>query len=247
MKKKNSYKRNYNKTENDPIFNTMIYQIIIVAIMIAFLIYAKQSPFKLFNDFVANVKDYATVSIDKNVFTDYYENIKAKINKIFSEEDETLNGRGGKPNKINNKVDIPNTSTLSPIIVSVPVSSPVNGRITSNYGVRIHPITNENDFHTGIDIAAKENTSILSVLDGTVIDIGFSNFYGNYITIKHCRGFVSTYCHCNKILAKVGANIKQGERIALVGSTGISTGPHLHFEIKYNGITYDPMWVLKEK
>ena len=138
-----------------------------------------------------------------------------------------------------------NTS-FAPIKVTSPAMVPVeNGRYTSYFGYRINPITEEFSFHTGLDIAATEETKIRAVYNGKVTKIGEDSRAGKYIFITHDDGFVTFYCHCSKILAEVGANIRQGETIARVGSTGWSTGPHLHFEVRKDNIRYNPIYILE--
>ena len=121
---------------------------------------------------------------------------------------------------------------------------PVSGRVTSFYGFRIHPLTAADDFHRGLDIAAPSGAGIHTPLPGRVAEIGESAIYGNYVTLDHGNGCQTTYCHCAEIIAEQGANLRKGELIARVGSTGISTGPHLHFEVQKNGVYFNPAWVV---
>ena len=122
------------------------------------------------------------------------------------------------------------------------IVAPVNStRYTSKFGYRINPITNVNAFHTGLDIAAPIGTKIRAAYNGTVLKTGEDSHSGKYIFLNHADGLETFYCHCSEILAKDGAKIRQGETIALVGSTGWSTGPHLHFEIHKNGKRLDPL------
>lgn len=134
----------------------------------------------------------------------------------------------------------PEGTTLTPMVLSAPMAHPLAGRLTSPFGFREHPITGEEDFHTGIDLAAPLGTPILSVYPGVVVETGESKVYGNYILIDH-GGVMTRYCHCERILARVGMNLRQGERVATVGSTGMSTGPHLHLELRVDGKAADPM------
>lgn len=121
---------------------------------------------------------------------------------------------------------------------------PVDGSVTSEYSYRIHPITGDYKLHSGIDIAANTGDNIYSVLDGVVseIDRKCKTTYGKYIVIKHSTGTSTLYGHCSKIIAKTGESVKKGQVIAKVGSTGNSTGPHLHFEVKVNGEKLNPRW-----
>ena len=96
------------------------------------------------------------------------------------------------------------------------------------------------DNHTGIDLAANTGTAILAADGGTVTVASYSGNYGYVVYIDHGNGYVTRYAHCSKLLVKVGQKVAQGEKIALVGSTGKSTGPHLHFEVRYNGTAKNP-------
>ncbi|MBQ7861329.1 MAG: M23 family metallopeptidase [Clostridia bacterium] len=120
--------------------------------------------------------------------------------------------------------------------------SPVEeGRYTSYFGERTDPISEGYDYHKGLDIGADEGDRIRAVYDGTVTSVGEDSRSGNYIFLEHKNGYVTFYCHCSEIIAQEGAVIRQGETIALVGSTGYSTGPHLHFEVRKNGESIDPL------
>lgn len=115
------------------------------------------------------------------------------------------------------------------------------GRFTSYFGERTDPLSSEEDYHGGVDIGADEGDRIRAVYDGIVSCVGYDDISGNYIFLSHKNGYETFYCHCSEIIADEGAVIRQGETIALVGSTGYSTGPHLHFEIRFNGESIDPM------
>jgi len=142
-------------------------------------------------------------------------------------------------------IKAPKNASFAPIIVSDYITLPVNGYISSAFGFRNHPVTNEPDFHTGIDIAAPKYSPIYAALSGKVIKVASSQINGNYIEIEHSQGFTTLYCHCDSIIAKQGAKIKKGERIAKVGNTGITSGYHLHFEVRVNSVSYNPLWVVK--
>lgn len=114
-------------------------------------------------------------------------------------------------------------------------AQPVCGVLTSSFGSR------RGRRHTGIDIGADSGTEILAAAGGTVTFSGQMSGYGNYIIIDHGNGVETAYGHCSKLLAEKGENVRRGDKIALVGSTGNSTGPHLHFEIKINGEFVDPL------
>lgn len=114
-------------------------------------------------------------------------------------------------------------------------------RITSPFGMRLHPTLKVNKMHTGIDIGAASGTNILAANSGKVITAGWNNSYGYMIMIDHGGGIVTLYAHSSALLVSKGDIVNRGQVIALVGSTGRSTGPHLHFEVRVNGEYKNPM------
>jgi len=119
------------------------------------------------------------------------------------------------------------------------------GRLASRYGYRVHPIFKTRRLHSGVDLAAPRNTPIYAAGDGVVERAQWVSGYGRYVELKHVNGFETAYGHMNKIAdgMKPGTRVRQGQIIGYVGSTGNSTGNHLHFEIKINGNTVDPLSV----
>ncbi len=113
--------------------------------------------------------------------------------------------------------------------------------ITSPYGMRVHPITGSQRVHTGIDIGAPSNASVVAANDGIVIFAGWNGGYGQCIIIDHGGGIATLYAHNNRLLVRVDQEVKRGQEIAKVGSTGLSTGPHLHFEVREKGVHVNPM------
>lgn len=119
---------------------------------------------------------------------------------------------------------------------------PSSYRITSSFGMRKHPILRKNKMHIGVDIGADKGASIVAANSGTVIMAHYDkNGYGNMVVIDHGGGITTLYAHASKLLVKVGDKVKSGQTIAKVGSTGLSTGNHLHFEVRVNGEPKDPM------
>ena len=114
--------------------------------------------------------------------------------------------------------------------------------ITSSYGYRLHPIQGIYKYHAGIDIGnAGYGAPVLAAADGVVVYAGIMSGYGNCVMISHGNNIVTLYGHGQTILTEVGKEVKQGEVIMAVGSTGISTGPHLHFEVRVEGKAVDPL------
>ncbi|MEW6556249.1 MAG: M23 family metallopeptidase [Elusimicrobiota bacterium] len=129
---------------------------------------------------------------------------------------------------------------------ATPCIWPVYGRITSGFGPRIHPVKKYREIHLAIDIAAERGTPIKAPADGKVILVDWQPGYGKLIVLNHNYGFMTRYGHCYKILVKQGQKVKRGQTIALVGSTGIATAPHLHYEVWKNGIAVNPKRYLTE-
>lgn len=138
----------------------------------------------------------------------------------------------------------PKNVSLGPYLLTVAPIWPVNGRVSSGFGYRDDPFTGKLAFHTGLDIAAAEGTSIRAALPGTVETSAVSDSYGNYLVIRDGEGVATLYAHCETLLVKAGDTVKQGDEIARVGTTGESTGYHLHFEIRVGGVEVDPAWAL---
>ncbi|MFM9874699.1 MAG: murein hydrolase activator EnvC family protein [Fimbriimonadaceae bacterium] len=129
---------------------------------------------------------------------------------------------------------------------SVPIFSgrfirPVSGRMSSGFGYRIHPISGTRKLHTGVDLASPSGTTIRAAGSGKVITASYIRGYGNTIVIDHGGGISTLYGHCSRLFASVGQSVKTGDKIAAVGSTGNSTGPHLHFEVRVNGKPVNPL------
>ena len=123
---------------------------------------------------------------------------------------------------------------------------PVKANISSGYGYRVHPILKNRHFHGGIDIAAAEGTPVKAAASGKVISVGNRGNYGLAVVIEHSGGITTWYGHNSKLLVRLGDNVKQGQTIALVGRTGLATGPHLDFRIKIGDQTVDPLeWLPK--
>lgn len=123
-------------------------------------------------------------------------------------------------------------------------ASPLKGVITSRFGYRDHPIIEDASFHTGLDIAAKSGTAIKAFADGKVIEAGKNATYGNYLLIEHKDGIRSFYGHNSRLNVKKGQSVSLGQKVAEVGTTGMSTGPHLHFEIRKGTVRLDPSYYI---
>ncbi|HYE28109.1 MAG TPA: M23 family metallopeptidase, partial [Allosphingosinicella sp.] len=117
---------------------------------------------------------------------------------------------------------------------------PVPGRVSSNFGLRLHPILGYTRMHKGVDFRAGYGTPILAATDGRVVAAGRAGGYGNQVRLAHAGGLVTTYSHMSRIVAQAGERVRQGEVIGYVGSTGLATGPHLHYELLKDGVPVNP-------
>jgi murein DD-endopeptidase MepM/ murein hydrolase activator NlpD len=120
---------------------------------------------------------------------------------------------------------------------------PVAGRITSGFGYRIHPILRFARLHRGIDFGAGTGTPIVAAADGQVSAAGWAGGYGRQVRIAHADGIATSYSHMSQIVAEPGAHVRRGQLIGYVGSSGLSTGPHLHYEVHRYGQAVNPMSV----
>lgn len=129
---------------------------------------------------------------------------------------------------------------------AIPSLAPVSaGWHSSNYGWRIDPFTGKQAFHEGVDFMAEVGSPIVAAASGVVVYSAYHPQYGNMVEIDHGNGLVSRYAHASALLVKAGDAVLKGQRIGLVGSTGRSTGPHLHFEVRQNGAPLNPERFLK--
>lgn len=119
--------------------------------------------------------------------------------------------------------------------------APVQGEITDGYGWRIHPVYRKRLFHEGIDVAVKPGTPVVAASAGRVTRAGLAGSYGLLVEIQHDDGIATLYAHCSRLMVRRGARVFAGQKIAEVGSSGLSTGPHLHFEVRRNGKAVNPL------
>lgn len=142
-------------------------------------------------------------------------------------------------NKPDNSAVAVETYEVSPGKMIYPFSG--SYPVTSPFGLRIHPVYGTERFHSGVDFGTPLGTPILAVLDGVVVTAGPGGGYGNVVIVKHADGLSTVYAHLSIIYVKPGEFVKQGQVIALSGNTGVSTGPHLHFEVRKDGTPTDPI------
>ncbi len=134
-----------------------------------------------------------------------------------------------------------NLQTKKEMMVHMPSLWPTMGWVTSGFGFRTNPFSGLSQMHEGMDISNRVGTLVVAPSDGIVSDVGNDLVYGKILVISHGFGMTSRYCHLSKALVKAGQKVNRGDKIAEIGMTGRTTGPHLHYEVRLNGIPVNPM------
>lgn len=136
---------------------------------------------------------------------------------------------------------IENTKKMVEKLAATPSIWPTNGQVTSSFGWRTSPWGGGSELHPGIDIANSMGTPIFATADGVVVQSGWAGGYGNIVQIDHGNGIETIYGHNSRVAVSVGQAVKKGQVISYLGSTGRSTGPHVHYEVRVNGTAVDPI------
>lgn len=217
-------------------------QAVVVAVLLGVVFAVKQvSP----SDYKALAKRYVDVAENEKSG----ESVKktwSKIKAFFVDENDNVitENAGGKDEDVNGNV-YPENCTASKYVISADICRPASGDISSEFGYRIHPISGKLSFHTGVDIAAESGSPVKAAYYGIVESAGEDDVYGKNITINHGNGIQTFYAHCAEIHVQAGDKVNGGDVIGLVGSTGWSTGAHLHFSILIDGIYCNPGFVIQ--
>lgn len=197
-------------------------------------------------------EDYSqTLSFEELYSADYAEagGERALVELAMAEGEEPINAEKTVPPMVaaflesqEEYSDTPLPENVSYEYLDLPFenSVPVSGYNSSGFGYRTHPIHGDVRFHYGTDFAAWSGENIYAFANGKVTHAGWSDSYGNYITIEHTDGWESLYAHCSILYVQTGDTVSKGEKIALVGDTGLVTGPHLHFELRHDGVYTNP-------
>ena len=174
------------------------------------------------------------------------------ISKLSTEEQELqakIDEYNGQVNAIEAEIKLMALNSISADYIGGAMTWPIPGytTITSEYGMRVHPITGAYKLHTGTDIGAPMGADFVSAAKGVVVKATYNAAYGNMVIIDHGGGVQTLYAHGSEILVQVGQEVEAGTPVLKVGSTGYSTGPHAHFEIRINGQTVNPLeYLLKQ-
>lgn len=147
-------------------------------------------------------------------------------------------------------MEMPENATMEKYELGILTMSPIQGAegwwVSSVYGWRDHPVDGQERFHNGVDLAVNTGTDVKAFADGTVDYIGESSIYGLYTQLRHDNGVTSFYAHCSRLCVQQGQRVQRGDKIAESGETGNVTGPHLHFELRKDGILINPLYYLED-
>jgi murein DD-endopeptidase MepM/ murein hydrolase activator NlpD len=190
------------------------------------------------------VKEVIKAKVEKSHDNDFFRPAEPCCSRIGAVKTFTIVKVERK--KSTDKFDIRGTvSNESDSTASRFLNRPINGVLTSGVGYRIHPKRKKRHFHSGIDLAAKKGTPISCAASGKVVFAGWKTGYGYVVLVDHGKGYETLYAHCSKLAVTTGQTVSTGKIVAYVGRTGVATGPHLHFEVRKNGVYRNPLKYLK--
>ncbi len=185
-----------------------------------------------------------SIGVDEEMLFNYWEEITeqganiAELEKLEAERiAEEERKRKEEEERLRKEAEMKKNQSIDNMLWPIPASS----RITSYFGYRKSPTAGASTYHRGIDVGAATGTSVLASIAGTVTTAGYNSTSGYHIVIDHGNGVVTKYMHASKLLVKAGDYVERGQVIMKVGSTGVSTGPHLHFGLFINGVAVDPL------
>lgn len=260
-----------NKNKKDYLTLTLLFQLAVCALSFGILFALKHTGISmgdniknayfdnLERDFIAELKESGAEVFNNITPTEAMQETTRVVTESSKEATTTgtteplvealkanVKAEGGADYYVSDENEIPSNVSVNSYTLNKKMFLPAKGEITSPFGVREHPISGEMRFHAGVDIANDLGTPIYSAFDGVVTVADYDAWNGNYLKILHDNEILTVYCHCDKLLVKKGDIVKQGEKIAEMGSTGSSTGPHLHFEFRIKNVSYDPESAMNE-
>lgn len=196
------------------------------------------SNFAQAEEIVTKLKEKDSNNINQIIILEMYETELKEFTEVETAVASLYEEKVEEPKKVSvGKVNTLTNISYNKVSLNLNLIRPISGIITSRFGESSSRRTSK---HTGLDIGASTGTKIKACADGTVTFSGYKGSYGYMVVINHGNGIETYYAHCSKLYANVGDKISQGDVIAAVGNTGNSTGPHLHLEIRVNGIAYNP-------
>lgn len=196
------------------------------------------SNFEQAEEIVTKLKEKDSNNINQIIILEMYETELKEFTEVETAVASLYEEKVEEPKKVSvGKVNTSTNISYNKVSLNLNLIRPISGTITSRFGESSSRRTSK---HTGLDIGASTGTKIKACADGTVTFSGYKGSYGYMVVLNHGNGIETYYAHCSKLYANVGDKISQGDVIAAVGNTGNSTGPHLHLEIRVNGIAYNP-------
>ena len=196
------------------------------------------SNFAQAEEIVTKLKEKDSNNINQIIILEMYETELKEFTEVETAVASLYEEKVKEPKKVSvGKVNTSANISYNKVSLNLNLIRPISGTITSRFGESSSRRTSK---HTGLDIGASTGTKIKACADGTVTFSGYKGSYGYMVVLNHGNGIETYYAHCSKLYANVGDKISQGDVIAAVGNTGNSTGPHLHLEIRVNGIAYNP-------
>lgn len=186
------------------------------------------------------------IKIYQGLVADNQQNVASYAAQIADQEKEVESILQEGRDKISQSEKSGDTVQIMPTNGEYAWPLPVSGRITSTFGYRKAPTAGASSYHKGVDIAVNTGTNVLACKEGKVVTAAYSSSAGNYVAIYHGGGIYSYYMHCSQLKTSVGKHVEKGQVIARSGSTGISTGPHLHFAMYKSGNYVNPMYYVKQ-
>lgn len=248
-------------TEKKDFFvSVMIVQSVVCAILVIFMLLSARSDGKFASLMKEGYLKFMTADFSGEDFSEAFKNVSEYV-AVFAEDDaqqaeavfaDTAQEETSEAEPATGGVNLEFSSletlegvSLENVRIDFEMIEPLDDyEITSSFGYRVSPVSGETGIHTGLDMAAPYGTPIYAAADGTVVDSAWDNSYGYYVKVLHSDHTVSIYAHCSALCADAGDEVEQGEKIAEVGSTGASTGNHLHFEVRKDNIRINPEYIL---
>ncbi len=242
-----SIKENSKNDKKDSFFGVLIVQSVVAVLLTAVMLYSFFNSGSFYKTMVEGYEELMTEEYSaediREAFMKMNEYAEVFAENTGAEEESGITYPAGGNDIVFTSLDALEGICFEKIETGVAMEPPLDEyTVSSEFGYRIGPITGEAGIHTGLDLAADYGSLIRAAADGEVVDAAWDNSYGNYIKIKHDNNTVSIYAHCSSLCAEEGEKVKAGDVIAKVGSTGDSTGNHLHFEIRKDNIRINPAY-----
>jgi len=252
-----SYSRSRKSKNRDQFLQNIGKQIVICTIAFLIILGMKNANTPFTNSMIEKISQILSYSIDMN---NAYNSVETFVSKagIFKREsqnkDKTTevtpepteskdsNPAQEQPNHPDEEKQVEGiTNSIDNPVSKEEFVAPLQGMVTSKFGLRIHPIEKKSRFHYGIDISGDKGVPFVAALSGQVEEVGYDSTNGNYIRLKHTDNVTTFYAHCSEIIVKKGEQVKANQVIGKVGDTGLTAGAHLHFEIWKEGMVLDPL------